>query len=412
LAGDNDGKVGNAAMEKLARALGKGSFILLWPEAKDANEYFLKVCNRDAEKFKKDVANLMETARSTPVPGFTRAADLLDSTEAIDFSQDPDRLHFPWKSVDDMHYTPQGFLCIFYSSYTGSGKTICITQIATHEAKRGETVVVYSPEIVKQQYTALLVAQNLGPQRENGIDRTGLITVEDQKATKRIFDVTYEAEERVPLANGSPRTFPEWYHVKRDLPDSRLAYYVGFDIPENNTDKILDFIEYTVRVIQPTRFIIDTLHKIVQAPQEENQSQEEARAIKRLEEMGQKHGCIFILIGQSTKEGDDIKEVRKDSQGVLRGSREYQDAATSIYLLHRKRVERPASSSVIPDDLLDTKAELSLKKVRFGGKGKPFVYLTYIRKWSRFEELAFTPAPTSSENGQQMFSDEEEKGII
>jgi DNA primase len=406
LAGDNDGKVGNAAMEKLARALGKGAYILLWPEAKDANEYFLKVCNRDVEKFKSDVVNLMEVARSTPVPGFTRASDLLDSTKSIDFSQDPDRLHFPWKPVDDMHYTPLGFLSIIYSTYTGSGKTLFATQVATHEAKRGETVVVYSPEIVKEQYTAVLVAQNLGPQRDNGIDRTGLISVEDQKETKRIFDVTYEAEETMPLADGSPRVLPDWYHIKRGLPDSRLAYYVGFDIPETTTDAILDFIEYTVRVIQPTRFIIDTLHKIVQAPSDENQSQEEARAIKRLEQLGQELGCIFILIGQSTKEGDDLKEVRKDSLGVLRGSREYQDAATSIYLLHRKRVERPASSSVVPDDLLDSKAELSLKKVRFGGKGKPFVYLTYIRKWSRFELLDFQPAP-STENGL-MFSGEGE----
>lgn len=404
LAGDNDGKVGNIAMAKLARELGKGAYIILWPGVKDANAFFLKACNRNIEKFSDEVAKLMVVARATPVQGFTRMAEQYEEGTDIDMSNDPDRLHFPWREVDEMHYTPAGYVSIIYSTYTGTGKTVFTTQVAIHEAKRGEVVVVYSPEIKRDPYKALIAAQVLGEALMKdggpGLNRAEKITVAQQQATKKLFDQTYEEEEK------TLGPYPDWYHVKHGLEDSKLAYYAGYEIPYTDTEEIIDFIEYAVRTIGATRFVIDTLQRIIQAPEGENQSQTEGRAIKRLEKIAADQGCIFIVIGQSNKEGEDLKEVRRDSYGVLRGSREYQDVAQSIYLLHRKKVERPAPGAVSADDLLEQEAELVLRKIRLQGKGKPLVRLVYLKKCSKFGILKLGAAPSPAKQ-EPVYGDEE-----
>ena len=86
--------------------------------------------------------------------------------------------------------------------------------------------------------------------------------------------------------------------------------------------RFLQFIEQTIKVTGCTRFVIDTLHRVIVAKERENMVTAEGRVVKELEAFGVKYGTIFILIGQSNKEGESIKEQRHDSEGVLRGSRE------------------------------------------------------------------------------------------
>ena len=110
----------------------------------------------------------------------------------------------------------------------------------------------------------------------------------------------------------------------------------------------------------------------------------DARAIKHLEYLAGHYGCLFIVIGQSNKEAEGIKESKKNEYGVLRGSREIQDVAYCLYLLHRKKQTGQL-------ELHENKTELLLQKPRTCGPGAPKVELTYYRRASIFE-LAITPA--------------------
>lgn len=387
LAGDNDGKVGNDAMKQIARELNPGAYILLWPNAKDANAFFLDVCNRDLKLFETRVRDLMDMARTTPVEGFRSVSAQLRAPDAdYDAKNDVSRLHFPWSSVDDMNYSPAGSVVVIYSTYSGTGKSVLVTQIAVHEAKRGETVVAYTPELAREQYLALLAAQNLGPKLEGGLNRIR-VTTEQRHLTADILDATYYDKS---LLGDS---IPSFYNYRKV--EGPINFYSGYKLPVSETSEVLDFIEYTVRVTGATRFIIDTLHRIAKSD-EGNQTQVESMVIKRLEEIGLKYGTTFILIGQSNKEAENIKELRKDEYGVLRGSRELIDVAYGIYLVHRKRSPRAAETGTGPEDLLLPEAELLLRKDRGKGPGPSYVPMMYKKDTSRFVLADRRPEPDGS----------------
>lgn len=393
LAGDNDNQVGAAAMRHLAIELGANTYIIWWPGAKDANEFFLKTCNRDVNVFRQRVNELMEEARKTPVEGFTSIIkQLLDAKEGTDERNNPDRLHFWLKPIDDMNYTPPGGIAIIYSTYSSTGKSVFATQLAVHEAKRGEVVVVYTPEIRGMRYLALLAAQTLGPDLPDGLDRNAKVSYEQYVETARRLEQTYAADKG---------QYPEFYHPKTGV--DVISYYAGYRLPYSDTDQILDFIEYTIKATGATRFVLDTMHRIIMAPENDSQTQTEAKAIKRLEQIALEYGTIFILIGQSNKESEHVKEVRKNEWGELRGTREYKDVAYGVYLLHRKAQGRPEEGDAMPDDLLETATSLILRKDRGRGPGKAIVKLQYVKKNSTFG-LAALP----SQEGQQRIHDDEE----
>lgn len=363
LAGDNDGKVGNAAMRQLQRELGENTFMLLWPGAKDANQYFLEKCGADVEVFRKEVEKLIVKARSTPIEGFTSLLERLRSTGGSDAGSDPNRLHFPIPALDRMNYNPPGSVVVIYSTYSGTGKTIFTTQIMLSEAKRGEIVVVFSPELRDEQYLALVAAQTL----EGGLNRAGVITRQQYEETANILDKPTDRA-------------------------TDFRYYVGHSLPETETEKVMDFIEQTIKVTGATRFVIDTLHRVIEKTARESQTDAEGRVVKQLENLGIKYGTIFILIGQSNKEAEDVKELRKDTHGTLRGSRELSDVAYGVYLMHRKKRATEGN----PKELLELETDIVLKKDRGKGPGNAIVHLIYRPECSKFYELQ----RDSPENGQ------------
>jgi KaiC/GvpD/RAD55 family RecA-like ATPase len=359
LAGDNDGKVGNAAMRQLQRELGENTYMLLWPGAKDANQFFLEVCHGDVDEFRNQVNALVAKARSTPIEGFTSLLERLRTSGGTDAGEDPNRLHFPIKALDDMNYNPAGSVVVIYSTYSGTGKTIFVTQVMLAEAKRGEIVVVFSPELRDEAYLALVAAQTIGPKRAGGLNRAGLITRQDYEETAAFLDKPTDRS-------------------------TDFRYYVGHSLPETETSKVLEFIEQTIKVTGATRFVIDTLHRVIEKTGRESQTDAEGRVVKHLEALGAKYGTIFILIGQSNKEAEDLKEQRHDSHGVLRGSRELFDVAYGVYLLHRKRKKDESN----PKDLLELETDVILKKDRGKGPGSAIVHLIYRPECSKFYEVA------------------------
>lgn len=372
LAGDNDGSVGNTAMRQLARELGAATFMILWPGAKDANQYFKENCAGNIEKFKADVTGLMNRARNTPIEGFTSLLERLRTTGGTNAAADPNRLHFSLKELDDMNYNPPGSVVVFYSTYSGTGKTIFTTQVMLDEAKRGQTVVVYSPELRDENYLALVAAQIVGPTRPNGLDRAGEITIKDYEETAGILDTG---------AGGGD-----------------FNYYVGHSLPCSDTDEVMEFIEQTIQVTGATRFVIDTLHRIIMPGPRENMVAAEGRIVKKFEELGIKYGTIFILIGQSNKEAEAIKELRHDSEGILRGSRELLDVAYGVYLIHRKK-KQVKEGQADPQDLLEMETSIILKKDRGKGPGSSICRMIYVPKISTFRKLdtTNTAAPSMTE---------------
>ncbi len=363
LAGDNDGGVGNQYMKQLARELGENTFMLTWPTNKDANGFYLEACKRDPKVFYDKVQELMKVARQTPVEGFTSILGLLATSQGTDLRLDPTRLHFPWPAIDAMNFNPRGSIVVIYSTYSGTGKTVFTTQVAVHEAKRGEVVVVYSPELRDENYLALLAAQWAGAEREGGLDRGSRITQEDYKRTAEILEWTYPAKAGGPAER------------------RQIQFYVGHSLPCTATDEIVDFIEHTIKATGATRFVIDTLHRIISAGPKENLFELEGRIIKRLEAIANKYGTIIILIGQSNKEAEGIKERNRNEQGILRGSRELTDVPNGIYLLHRAIMPKEGPASV---NLLSPETEVILKKDRGKGPGNVVVPMLYRRDTSRF----------------------------
>jgi replicative DNA helicase len=378
LVGDNDGGAGNAAMRTLQRELGENTYLIEWPGAKDANQFFKENCRGDVSEFKQRVDELAKIALSTPVEGFTslltrlRDASLQSGTDA---AGDPRRLHFQFGSLDNMCYCAPGSVVTFYSTYSGTGKTVFTTQAMLHEAERGETVVVYSPEVRDSQYLALVAAQIVGPKRlPKGLDRAGLITPQDYKETMD--------ELSKPLDGGA-----------------QMQFYVGHSLPVSDGEKALDFIEMVLRATGATRLVIDTLHRIVSPIGRESVVEAEGRTMRRLEELAIVYRCIIIVIGQSNKEAEDLKEVRKDSHGTLRGNREITDISEAVYLIHRKRNEKAEAAEGV--DLLEAETTIILVKGRVQGRTGKFSKMTYKKECSRFYPLTYDPAPgnMSTESG-------------
>lgn len=349
LAGDNDGKAGSEAMNRLREELGENAYLLLWPDGcKDANDFFRNACEWNVDIFRTKVEELVKEAKERLPEGFSSLMKLLRTSTGTDGMNDPYRLHFGIDALDRMAYVPvdAGYV-IFYSTYSGTGKSVFTTQTVLDEALRGEVVCVYSPEISGPPYLSLVVAQTLP---ERNINRSMSVSQDDYRAAADVL-------ERVSGGN--------------------FQYYVSFSFGAGDPMKT---IEEALNIIRPSRFVIDTFPCVVTKQRGESTSDAEARTACELEALGKKYGCLFIIVGQSNKEADDLKEKRKDSHGVLRGSRVLFDKACAIFLLHRKKKENPEGQP----DVLEDETLVQMEKNRFAGPGAQSIKLLYVRQKSRF----------------------------
>jgi CHC2 zinc finger/AAA domain len=385
LAGDNDGvdekgkdKAGVAYMKKLLLEMGEKTHRLIWPDgAKDANDYFRDACGRDKEQFASAVERLAYKARNAAPEGTESVLELLRQSDDTDMANDPTRIHWPLESLDNMAFTPAGDPIVLFSSYSGTGKTMLKTQLLLHEAKRGEVVVDLSPEIRGKDYIALLASQVLGPHVEGGLRRTAKITRDQYYQTANVLDK--------PTAQGTD-----------------FRYFVGHTINGGTEKEVLGWLEAIIQQTGATRIAVDTFHRLFGSGGSFSQTEAEGRMAKKLEELGKKYKCSFILICQSNAEAEGVENLKKDTLGTLRGSRELKDAVTHIYLLHRKR--RPQKDGEDPDRTLELDATLFLQKDRFPGPGKPQVRLQLKEEWSTFlpsereTPLETMQEPASGEN--------------
>jgi hypothetical protein len=373
LAGDNDGGVGSEYMKKLARELGENTHWLIWPDgAKDANDFFRDVAGKDHDKARELMAELSKEAMNRPPDGFIGLIKALRTSKGTDLENDPNRMRLPAQMpyADKMSYTTRGGICLLYSTYSGTGKSMLKSDILLNEAKRGEVVVDLSPEIRDQEYLALVTSQTVGP-KIGGLKRTGKM---DEKYFNQAADILDK-----PTKKGTD-----------------FRYYVGHNVVGTTEDEVLEFLESTIRTLGATRFAIDTFHRLVFA-EGKNQAQAEGQLAKKIEGLGRKYGTIFIFICQSNAEAEGIDNLKKNEHGVLRGSRELRDVADTIYLLHRNR--RPQKDGENPQGILELETGLYLKKTRYSGTSYPQTRLLLQEENSLFVELANSggdPGPQSA----------------
>ena len=124
LAGDSDGP-GQTAMKKLWGEIRERAFLLEWPMGcKDANETLLKECSGDTEKFQALIETLKSKALERPIPDFYDVRQSLRNADDTNPMDNPRRLHFSQRAVDEMAVTLPGNVVSVFATYTGSGKAL------------------------------------------------------------------------------------------------------------------------------------------------------------------------------------------------------------------------------------------------------------------------------------------------
>lgn len=124
LAGDMD-EVGRNAMTKLWSELRDGVYLIEWPEGcKDANDAFIKHCNRNQEAFNQLVEDLKSKALEKPIPDFYDMQQTLKNTNFTTPADNPNRLHAQDPEVDKMAITLPGNIVSVFATYPGTGKAL------------------------------------------------------------------------------------------------------------------------------------------------------------------------------------------------------------------------------------------------------------------------------------------------
>lgn len=355
LAGDMD-QVGRETMTKLWSELRDRTFLIEWPEGcKDANETFLKVSKGDVTEFRKLVEKLKQNARQKPIPNFYDMNEVMKTADFTDPMKNPNRLHFPWKEVDEMAVCLPGSVVSSFASYTGTGKTTFWLAVQLEEAIKHKAVVInYSAELSPSELARLTAAILLKKDRLQ-------ISEEDFKRASNILE--------------------------------NARFYVGYNPDVSNIkailgdDKTPGLLDWAIRRLGPKIVVLDHLHFFTSGEREAISS--EAAAMTRIKNLAVKYNLIFIVVGQSRKANQSQKFHVSDGQDA-KGSEAFTSTANTTYHLHRDK-KRDIDASSPPEDMLDPITSIRLYKVRTKGPGKAFCQLYFKGETGRFEEMIPEP---------------------
>lgn len=357
LAGDMDG-VGRDTMKKLWAELRDRTYMIDWPEGcKDANDCFLKVCNGDIDAFHDKLEELKQVARQKPIPNFYDMNEVLKTADDTNPMDNPNRLRFPWKGIDDMAVCGPGSVVSSYATYTGSGKTTFWTAVELYNAINFNSVVLnYSAELSPQEL-ATLVTAILTKKNRLHLERSDY---------NKAADIMKEAKFYVGYN-------PDISNIK--------------DILGDGTEKNAGILEWAVRRLGAKIVVLDHLHFFTSG--DEKATTAEAAAMTRIKNLSVKYGLIFIVIGQSRKANQNSKF--KVSEGSdAKGSEAFVSTANTTYHIHRD-IRRDIDKDNPPDDILESITGIRLYKCRTKGPGKAYQQLFFEGSIGRFVETIPTP---------------------
>jgi hypothetical protein len=363
LAGDRDGAAGEEKMKKLWSELQENTYLLQWPDGnKDANDLLRN--SDDLGEFKTEVLELMQTARSQPMPGIYSLQEAMLASNNTDMANHPQRLHFPWPGVDNMAICLPGSVVAVTASSTGMGKTQFLMQATLDSAvKHGETILNYQAEMSPDEIANMVTAHILAKDRNE-------LSSEDYK----------EAAARIRGAR----------------------YYLGSNNDLQTSTQVLDLIEHAIRRLSPTIVVLDHLHHICQNVKDEIQDQ--SNAMKRIKGMAQRYGVKFIVVGQPRKSNQQSRG-KEIYMSDLKGSEAIQSASDAVFILHREFLKEidPAHP---PLDVFSPETKITLHKGRTKGRGAAVCNLILRGKIATFvdEEMLANNIEESPKEGES-FSD-------
>lgn len=356
LAGDMDAP-GQQTMTKLWSELRERTYLIEWPEGcKDANETYLKICGGDTDKFRELVEKLKQAARSKPIPHFYDLKESLRTADDTNPMDDPRRLHWPWKAVDEMAVCRPGSVVSAFATYTGSGKTTLLLSLQLNEAlKHGSVVINYSAELSPQEISTLV---------------TAIVKKKDRLTLNR----------------------EDYDDAAEQLRDAR--FYVGYnpdassirDVLGDGTDRNPGILEWAIRRLGANIVVLDHLHFFTSG--EKDASTVEAASMTRIKNLAVKYNLIFIVVGQSRKAQPGAKN--KVSEGSdAKGSEAFVSTANTTFHIHRdiRRDINFDDPSSWPSDILDQKTDIRLYKCRTKGPGKAVARLWFEGATGRFREM-------------------------
>jgi hypothetical protein len=348
LAGDNDGGVGEAIMQKLWRELQERTYMLKWPEGmKDANQTLLEECKGDVSIFRTTVERLRDEAVKQPMPDIYSLREVMVSSQQGSLADHPDRFRFPQPGVDAMAILMPGSVLGVFATNTSMGKTQFVIQATLHNARKyGRGVLSYQCELTPEEVATIVTAQVLKKDRNT-------LTQEDKKLAAELLGDT--------------------------------KYYIGHNPNLTNGNDVLDLIEAAIRRLPVDLIVIDTYHNLVLS--ETNSTAIETALSNRIKNMAMKYKKIFIVIFQPRKANQQAKG-KKTHITDIRGAGAAADTCDAVLAIHR---ELNKSSDETPvDDIYESKTLIQAQKTRAKGTGKSEVYLQFFGSLASFEEIDYT----------------------
>ena len=341
LAGDTDA-TGSGYMTKLWTELGKGTYLLTWPDgAKDANECFLKTCGRDLDKFRALVEELTSKAKSQPMPDIYSIQEVMRNGEDTTLANREDRLRFPWKEVDQAAILLPGSLLGVMATQTGQGKSSFVLQYTLYGARKyNETVVNWQCEMTPSEIAVMVAAQVLHKNRN-------FLTKEDMTEAANQLE--------------------------------GVQYYIGNNSTITDVMDVFDLIEAAIRRTGATQWVLDNAHYYCTGIDDEVRVL--SAAIKRGKQLCVAYGCKGTIVFQprkATQQGRGKKTHITD----IRGSASAGDTTDAVVAIHRDLNKEEEKN-----DIYEEKTLVEWLKVRTKGLGKSSCFLHFFGEFSTFEAL-------------------------
>lgn len=355
LAGDND-TPGIKKMQQLWAEMQERTFYLKWPgNIKDANQFFLEICNRNLSAFRTKVNELTQLAKSTPMPGIYSLQEMMISRAEDNVADHPNRFRFPWTNVDAMAILAPGSVIGLVATNSGQGKSTMAIQ-ATLEAarKHGETVLNYQAELGQDQIARMVTAQVLFKHRLE-------LTKDDYKTASEML--------------------------------SGVKYYIGRNPTLTTIQPVLDLIEAGVRRLSPTVVVLDNLHFLCRF--ENDQVKAVENAMQRIKNMAAAYNLKFFVVGQP-KKADSTSKGKSLHITDVRGSASFGDDSDAVFTLHRDIIKDRETNK---KDEYEPATKIRLVKVRDKGPGDAEVDLVFIGDRATFSEVTYQQEP----NGQMSY---------
>jgi replicative DNA helicase len=317
---------------------------LKWEEHKDANDVFLKGCAGDVSKFRDLVEKLTHKARSQPMPDIYSLQDVMLSGGSTNIADHPNRLHFPWKEVDEMAVLLPGSVLAVYATQTGMGKSAWATQVALHNARKyGDVVVSYQCELDPQEIAVMAAAQVLRKNRN-------FLTEQDMKEAASALE--------------------------------GVQFYIGNNPNLSDKDEILALLEAACRRFGATILVIDHFHFLTRS--ENNGNAIERVTAADIKKMAKRLGLKIINVGQPRKAQQSNRGKRTHITDAY-GSGAYTDDADAVFAIHRELSKNDDTSP--KRDTYESKTLIDGQKTRSKGKGNAEAWLTFFGEFACFESV-------------------------